>query len=127
MYDVGVIALVARGLLGLGPLCIYYYSFQHMPLGDIAMIGSSATLFACIHGHIFLKEPIHVTNVLNVILVLAGITMIVQPPIIFGTTGSIYHTDKRALYAAIACCFAAMIMEPLKNVVLRSLKGFALL
>ena len=94
-----------------------------MPLGDVAMIGSSATLFACIHGRIFLKEPIHAINILNVVLVLAGITMIVQPPIIFGATTSIYHKDQSALYAALACCFAASIVEPLKNVVLRNLKG----
>ena len=88
------------------------------------MISSSSTVFACIHGRIFLREQIEKTNVVNVVLVLAGICLIVQPPIIFGSSEElIYHTDPQATYIALACLFAATIITPLKNVVLRSLKG----
>ena len=114
---------MARPILGLMPLCVYYYAFQRLPLGDIAMIRSSSTLFACIHGRIFLKEPIEKINVVNVVIVLAGIVLMVQPPIIFGSSEDlIYHTDPQALYVALACLIAAFI-EPLKNVVIRRLKG----
>ena len=80
-------------------------------------------MFSCIHGRIFLKEPIEKLNVFNVGLVVAGIVLIVQPPMIFGQTDSIYHKDKMALYAAIGCSLTSAIVEPLKNVALRSLKG----
>ena len=114
---------MARPILGLMPLCVYYYAFQRLPLGDIAMIRSSSTLFACIHGRIFLKEPIEKINVVNVVIVLAGIVLMVQPPVIFGSSEDlIYHTDPQALYVALACLIAAFI-EPLKNVVIRRLKG----
>ena len=116
--------LIARGILGFIPMSFYYFAFQYMPLGDISMIGSTSVMFSCIHARIFLKEPIKKMDIVNVIIVILGLTLIVQPPILFGHQAeSIYHTSDMALYAACALSFGSAVCEPLKNVLLRKMKG----
>ena len=115
--------LLARAGFGTVPYCCYLFALKHIPLGDVSMFRSSTALFACIHGRIFLKEPIKKMDVLNIAVVLLGIILIVQPPIIFGSTSSIYQTNQMALYSALAVLFGSAVLEPIKNVCLRSMKG----
>ena len=49
-----------------------------MPLGDVNMIGSSSTFFACVYARIFLKEKLELGHFINIGIVIAGIMLIVQ-------------------------------------------------
>ena len=49
-----------------------------MPLGDIAVIGSSATFFTCVYARIFLKEKLELGHFINIAFVVVGLMLIVQ-------------------------------------------------
>ena len=49
-----------------------------MPLGDIAVIASSATFFTCVYARIFLKEKLAVGHFINIAFVVVGLILIVQ-------------------------------------------------
>ena len=49
-----------------------------MPLGDIAVIGSSATFFTCVYARIFLKEKLELGHFINIAFVVVGLILIVQ-------------------------------------------------
>ena len=53
-------------------------SIQHMPLGDVSMIGTTSTFFTCIYGRIFLKESLRWGHVINIFIVIGGLLLIVQ-------------------------------------------------
>ena len=96
---------------------------KHMPLGDVSIISSSSTFFTCIAARIFLKEAIDKLNLINIVFVLGGLILIVQPPFIFATQNNAYLDDPYALYAAIAMVVEAVFVESISFVLIRSLKG----
>ena len=96
---------------------------KHMPLGDVSIISCSATFFVCISARIFLKEAIDKLNLINILFVIGGLILIVQPPFIFSTEKKTYSEDPYALYAAVAMVFSAMFIHSSVFVIIRSLKG----
>ena len=96
---------------------------KHMPLGDVSIISSSATFFTCISARIFLKEAIDKLNLINIVFVIGGLILIVQPPFIFSVENKTYSEDHLAIYAAIAMVFSAVFIHSTVFVVIRSLKG----
>ena len=105
-------------------LTIYvrFYALPHMPLADVAMICASTSLFVNVHARIFLKEPIQLVNVFNILMVLIGLVLIIKPPFLFGEN-DLYRQDPLALVCAIALTLAATVVNPLAPVVCRALKG----
>ena len=79
-------------------------------------------MFTVFSARIFIKEPIVVADILNVILVFFGILLIVKPPFIFGMS-EMYTSDPEAIYAALALILAAIFMQANVYVILRQLKG----
>ena len=115
--------LIGRGMLGTCGVTIGYFAMKHMPLGDVSIISCSATFFVCISARIFLKEAIDKLNLINILFVIGGLILIVQPPFIFSTENKTYSEDSYALYAAIAMVFSAVCIHSTVFVMLRSLKG----
>ena len=115
--------LIGRSIFGLCGVTIGYFAVKHMPLGDCALISSSATFFCCISARIFLKEPIDKLNLVNILFVVGGLILIVQPPFIFAGGNEIYSDDPLAIPAAIAKIISAMLIHSTVFVLLRSLKG----
>ena len=117
------IRLLGRGMLGTCGITIGYFAMKHMPLGDVSIISCSATFFVCISARIFLKEEIDKLNLINILFVIGGLILIVQPPFIFATENKIYSEDSYAIYAAIAMVFSAVFIHSTVFVIIRSLKG----
>ena len=115
--------LFGRALLGTCGNTIGFCAMRHMPLGDLSMISSTSTFFVCLSAWIFLKEPIDRLTVINIIFVLGGLVMIVQPPFIFNNEDQIYSENPMALYSAIAVICSAVLVQSNVCVLLRSLKG----
>ena len=115
--------LLGRSICGTAAITVGNCALRHMPMGDLSMIGSTSTFFVCISAWIFLKEPIDKLNMINIMFVLGGIVMIVQPPFIFNNDYQLYSQDAMALYSAIAQICSAVLLQPNSMVLLRSLKG----
>ena len=115
--------LITRSLFGSASITIGNCALRHMPMGDLSMIGSTATFFVFLSAWIFLKEPIGKLNLVNLIIVLGGMIMIVQPPFIFKNEYQLYSEDPLALYSAIAAICSAVFLQSNTFVILRSLKG----
>ena len=91
------------------------------------MIASSSTLFVCIYGRIFLKEPILKINLLNIFLVLCGILLITKPTFIFGSNDAdLYSNDKMTIYAVTILTVLSVFLFPAISISLRALKGIEL-
>ena len=114
--------LFLRACMGVINITVNFYALKYMPLADAVMINASSCIFTCIHARIFLKEPISKVNCLTIILVLIGLTFIVQPPFIFGQ-GTIDYSNKSALIAAIVLVLTAAFVIPFGLVALRALRS----
>ena len=66
-------------------------NFQTLPLADVVMITSTASVFTVFQARLFLKEPIRPVDMINVALVLCGIVLISQPKFLFGSYGYSYR------------------------------------
>ena len=86
------------------------------------MISATSPMFTTIQARFFLKEKIAAADIINLILVFAGIIFIVKPPFIFGQS-EIYQEDPEALYAIIALLFGNVFLWAPTFIILRKLKG----
>ena len=59
--------LITRSLFGTASFTIGKCALRHMPMGDLSMIGSTATFFVFLSAWIFLKEPIGKLNLINLL------------------------------------------------------------
>ena len=111
--------VIARGLSAGLQLMGHYYAIKYLPISDITMISSikpvCSTLLACI----FLGESCGLFEILNLVLVVTGIGLVVQPSFIFGQTDSQY--DQQMFYAAIGLCVAQALGSSV-SVILRHLR-----
>ena len=62
--------LIVRSVIGLINNTVGYFAVKYMPIGDMTMIAASSTFFACIYARIFLKEPIKLLNLSNIVFVI---------------------------------------------------------
>ena len=99
-----------------------FYALQHLPLADMVMISASAPMYTVFFARIFIKEPIVVADIVNIIFVFIGVFFIVKPPFVFGSS-EIYSQDPQAIYAAIAVVLGAIFFQANCFVTSRMLKG----
>ena len=66
----------------------HFYAIKYLPISDITMISSIKPVFSTLLACIFLKESCGVLEILNLVLVVSGICLVVQPDFIFGQTDS---------------------------------------
>ena len=113
------IILVVRGVVGGLLMMVHFYAIRYLPIADVMMISSirpvSVTLLSCI----FLKEACGILEIANLMLVISGISLVVQPSIIFGSTDQQY-TDHM-LYTALGL-MAVNALGGSINVILRYLR-----
>ena len=95
----------ATGLSFMG----HFYAVRYLPIADVAMITSikpiSITLLSCL----LLNEPCGLFEIANLLLVLSGIVLVVQPPVIFSSSDVEYtpHMFYTALGLLATQCLAA--------------------
>ena len=100
--------LFIRGCLGGTGSIIHFYGMKHMPQGDVAMLTAGSPALTAIFAYFILKEKIIPLDILNVLLVLAGMLLIAKPPFIFGNSKE-YEDDSGYAVAAIAVSCLAVI------------------
>jgi len=87
--------LVLRGLLGYGALSCYFYSVQHLPLGDAVLLQYSHPAFVAAVAPLLLGERTGRAHWWMVLMALAGVGLIVGPSgemragALVGLTGSV--------------------------------------
>lgn len=86
------------------------------------MISAASPIFTVFSARVFIKEPVFIIDVVNVMLVFVGIILIVKPSFIFGAA-SMYNDDPYAIYAVIVLTLASIFLQSNVYVVLRMLKG----
>lgn len=92
--------LLLRGLAVGTQMAIQFHTVRILPLADYTMISSIKPVFVTLLSCIFLKEPCGWFEVANLLLVLGGVTLVLQPPIIFGATGEEEYTVEMVVAAA---------------------------
>ena len=86
--------LLMRGLLGYGALSCYFWSVQHLPLGDAVLLQYSHPVFVAVLAPLLLREKTGWGHWPLVLFALAGVALIVGPtgqprgPALVGLAGS---------------------------------------
>ena len=83
------------------------------------MISSIKPVFSTLLACIFLRESCGLFEMVNLVLVVTGIGLVVQPSFIFGQTNSQY--DQQMFYAAVGLCVAQGLGSSV-TVILRHLR-----
>jgi drug/metabolite transporter (DMT)-like permease len=71
--------LLLRGLLGYAALSCYFYSVQHLPLGDAVLLQYSHPVFVAAVAPLLLHEPTEKGHWAMIAVALAGVALIVGP------------------------------------------------
>jgi drug/metabolite transporter (DMT)-like permease len=71
--------LLLRGLLGYGALSCYFWSVQHLPLGDAVLLQYSHPIFVALLAPLVLGERTGPLQLALVALALGGVALIVHP------------------------------------------------
>ena len=84
--------ILIRGLAGGVQMMGHFYAVRYLPMADVMMISSVKPVFATLLSWIFLKEQCGLIEMINLLLVISGIFLVVQPSLIFGSTDQEYTT-----------------------------------
>ena len=71
--------LLGRGLLGYGALSCYFWSVQHLSLGDAVLLQYSHPIFVAAIAPLLLGEPTRRSDLALVLVALLGVGLIVRP------------------------------------------------
>lgn len=71
--------LLLRGLLGYAALSCYFYSVQHLPLGDAVLLQYSHPIFVAMIAPFILGERSRGRDLWLILLALTGVALIVRP------------------------------------------------
>jgi len=95
--------LVTRGLIEGVAAMAFFFSLQHMPIGDQKMVTTSRPIITIISARIFLKEAIGKAEILATMLMTAGVILVIKPDFIFGEiikTEDFVERDNQYMLAA---------------------------
>ncbi|MCB4743267.1 MAG: DMT family transporter [Sulfurovum sp.] len=73
------VLLFFRGVMGFLALLAYFYIMGHIPLGEAITYNKTSPLFVAFFAWIFLKEKLHWSAIIALILGFSGIVLIAQP------------------------------------------------
>ncbi len=71
--------LLFRGSMGFLALLAYFYIMAHIPLGEAVTYNKTSPIFVAIFAYIFLKEKLHASALIAIVLGFAGIVLVAQP------------------------------------------------
>ena len=129
--------VVVRGLVAGGQLLAHFYAVRHLPLSDVMMLASIKPVSGTLLARLVLKEAVGVAEVVNLVLVVAGLCLVVQPSFVFGDTGQQYdqhmmasvscHVSRdhvsRVLQVTAAGVVAANLVSGAQSVIIRHLRA----
>ena len=64
-------------------LCLLYYSFRKLPLGDATTIIFSSPVIVIALSFIFLKEPCGILRIAVITALFTGVVLVSKPPFLF--------------------------------------------
>ncbi|MEX0820816.1 MAG: DMT family transporter [Rhodothermales bacterium] len=77
--------LTVRGLVGFVALLCFFYAIPRLPLADVTTIQFTNPAFTALFAAVFIRERMTRTVVFSIALSLAGVTLIAQPTLLFGS------------------------------------------
>jgi drug/metabolite transporter (DMT)-like permease len=109
-------------------IILHFHGVKHLPLADVSMISAATPIFTVFFAWIILRESVGIVDIVNLVLVFAGIVLIVRPPFIFGGGGDSEtdqvnsDTEYWKFIAALLVLLGAMLQANV-YIFLRMLKG----
>ena len=102
LCTINILTFIQAVCIGIILLCTYT-SFLYMPFGDAMTIIFTAPVFTMVLSRIFLEDACKVHKYISAIFLFAGVTLVLQPPVIFGqretiTNGSGTNTKENNKY-----------------------------
>jgi len=96
------------------------YATRYLPIADVTMIASIRPVCVSLLSCIFLKESCGIFELITLCLVFSGVTLVIQPPFLFGTDQSEYtpHMMHTALMLIVITAISSAV-----PIVLRHLRG----
>ncbi len=113
--------LVSRAMTSAAVVSSMFYAFRNMPIGDASVITSTSPVFATLFGCCCLKERFGVFEASTLAISLAGITLVIQPPVIFGHVSE-ESGNQPLVFLPVALCFIAAVASALNMVLSRAMK-----
>lgn len=99
--------LVVRGLLGYAALSCYFWSVQHLPLGDAVLLQYSHPIFVALLAPLVLKERTSRGHWVIVLVALGGVALVVGP------SGDLHGAAAIALVGAMCSGLAYIAIRKL--------------
>lgn len=99
--------LLARAVTGTVALTGAYYAVTAMPLADATVLQYLHPMFTALIALVFLKERIHLSTMVCIVLSLGGLLAIARPEFIFGSSNT--ELSDLALAAALLGAFGSAI------------------
>lgn len=78
------VLLVARGVVGSIALICVYYAITALPLAEATLIQYMHPAFTAVIALLFLKERIHLSTLICIVLSLIGLSLMVNPTLLLG-------------------------------------------
>ncbi|XP_019620046.1 PREDICTED: ankyrin repeat and KH domain-containing protein 1-like [Branchiostoma belcheri] len=111
--------LLGRGIFGAVALCMQFYAFHHIPLGDATTVIFSSPIFIAFFAWLILKEAYGWFNFAVTLTTLTGVVLISKPSFIFGSAVAVPNTSEHLLGTLSA--FGGAVFSALALVMIRKL------
>ncbi len=102
--------LLFRGSMGFLALLAYFYIMAHIPLGEAVTYNKTSPIFVAIFAYIFLKEKLHPSALLAIVLGFVGIVLVAQPE-----DGSFDKYDMLGIFSGIGAALAYTSIRELRK------------
>ncbi len=99
--------LCARGAVGALALVCVYYALVNMPFAEATMLQYLHPMFTAVLALLFLRERLHLSTILCIVLSFIGLIIIIRPDFLFASLSSSY--SPLAIVAAIAGAFGSAV------------------
>lgn len=106
--------LLLRGVIGTLALMCVYYSVTTLPLAEATLLQYTHPVFTAVLGLLFLKEKIHTSTTVCIILCLIGLGLIMQPSLDPNTALPLFSI-LMALIGALGSSVAYVIVRKLSQ------------
>ena len=112
-----------RVTLGTTALCLSFYSYQNIPVGDATAIFFTSPIFTGILAWLLLGEKFTIVDAIFAVIAVTGILLIAKPSFIFGNIFGHDSTGEGNTLLGIACAVIGAICASMVFVSVRKLGG----
>jgi len=102
--------LLFRGSMGFMALLAYFYIMAHIPLGEAVTYNKTSPIFVAIFAYIFLKEKLHPSALIAIVIGFIGIVLVAQPQ-----GGNFDKYDVLGIFSGIGAALAYTSIRELRK------------